>query len=170
MPSKKPLLTNPPIINQPEENKIYVPFWLSLLIIVLIALIGAAVILLTYQKPLPTNKLETAPSKNIPATVHSFVGKITEVGADYLALEAAADRNYLLQNSALVIKLSSQTEFKKIIIPQKITGNAENDQIQTQNINKNELKVGQTVVVYSRDNLKNQTTFTADRIELQVIK
>jgi len=169
MPPKKPLPNNPPIINQPE-NKIHLPAWLSLPIILIIAVLGAAFILLTYQKPLPTNQLPPAPSKNLPATVHSFVGKITEVGADYLALEASADRNYLLKNSNLVIKINQQTEIKKMIIPQQLTGNPEKDKIQTQDITIKDLKVDQTIVVYSRDNLKNQTTFTADRIELQTIK
>lgn len=166
---KKPLLTNPQPLNSAPSEKFHIPVWLALLIVLLIALIGAAAIMLSYQKPLAIIKINPQ-EKNLPPEVHSFVGTITEVGADYIAVKAQADRNYLLKNTDLAVKIDDKTKIQMFAVPKQLTGDPAKDAVKSTLATLKDLKIGQMVIVFSAENIKNLSSFTASQIDVQVVK
>jgi hypothetical protein len=81
-----------------------------------------------------------------------------------------AAKNYLLADTTLSIKITEQTLLSAITVPKILTDPKKPLALTKENIKFKDLKIGQNVVVFAAENIKNKTTLTADSVEVQNIK
>ena len=161
------------MLNQNEENfssktKTFFSFWIILIIIlILILIIGIIVVNQTNKTKLNSSKNLQNNQAQIQSTVNSYVGKITTINNNNILIKALSDKNYLDKDTTLKITLDEKTQFIALYIPKILKKNVK---ITKKVIDKNDLKVGQNIVVYSSKNLRNQTSFIAEKIEVHIVK
>jgi len=153
-----------------EKKNIYLVSWLALIIVIAVATIAIAIVLKTYYKPeyLFVN-YQQKNAKTLPDKVYSYTGTITKLEKDYLIIKALASKNYLLADQLLMVKIDDGTQISGLIIPKTIA-QAQKTELKSNVLSQAELKVGQNVTVSSLENIKNKISFTADKIEAQIVK
>ena len=169
-----PTLNQTPFDKETFQKKSFnprIPIWL----IIIIVIIALAVVGFVVYKECVKSHREAPPSfvveqDALPTEVHSYVGKIVKITNDRLVIQADAQKNYLLKNTLLTVKFNQTTEFVNLIIPKQLTGDAEKDKIKQEIISAEDIKINDTIVVSSSENIKNKILFTAERVEVQFIK
>jgi len=106
----------------------------------------------------------------LPAEVYAYAGVITEIKTDYLIIKALASKNYLLKDQLLMVKIDGETKISRLLIPKTITSQSNTAGIKSTELTKEDLKIGQNITVSSQENIKNKISFTADKIETQIVK
>ena len=157
------------------ENKkslqIMLPIWLTIVVVIAIAAIAAVIILSLAQKEIVNLNLSSEVKKStdsLPLVVNSYIGEITVIDGETLVIKADVDKNYLTQNSLLTVKVLANTEISALEFPMVLDSDPTKTQPVKKNLTLKDLKIGQTVVVFSQNNIKNQGTFVADIIQVQV--
>lgn len=150
--------------------------WTIVIIVVIAAIVFAILFFTNKQKITPEEQAPpetenlTEPTKKIPAVINSYIGEIVEISGNSLKIEALAYKNNLLTDSFFTINTTEQTKFYTVVFPQKLTGDPNQDQMQRTQISFSDLEIGQNVLVVSSENIKDQASFTATKIEIQEIK
>ncbi len=184
MPEKKQTYS---LSYQPKRN----PILLIIFIIILVLIIIFAIIILNTKSKQFTvelapasqtqNQIEqknfnekiktnTKTFKEIPKEIFSYIGEITKISNNQIIINAKENNNNLLEDKLLTINFSENIVFSKIIIPKILTGDKEKDKITKQDIEKSDLKIKQTILVVSDENIANKTEFTVSKIEVQEIR
>ncbi len=159
-----------------ENKKILqtiLPIWLTFVVVIAIAAVAAVVILSLAQREIVNLNLNSEIKQthdNLPTVVNSYIGEITVIDGEIIVIKATANKNYLTQNSLLTIKVVANTEISALEFPTILDSDPTKIQPMKKNLALKDLKVGQTIVVFSQNNIKNQETFIADLIQLQVTK
>ena len=153
MPKQKKSATK---TNKPTSLLIIIA---SALIVIIIGIITIAVIYSNKLKE--SNKIEPVFSQSEPLKI-SFTGTITDIKDNLLILDAKASNNDLIQDRKLIINLTDNTEYKRVFIPNELTGDPQKDIMKTINIRKEEIIPGDYIT--TRGIIKDKI-FTADTIE-----
>ncbi|PIP29394.1 hypothetical protein COX27_01615 [Candidatus Kuenenbacteria bacterium CG23_combo_of_CG06-09_8_20_14_all_36_9] len=173
MPLPKTMLNKNQTITPFKPEKKYnllLATWLALVIVAAFALVAATWIIKKYYEP---EFFSIAPQKNVkilPAEVYAYAGVITEIKNDYLIIKALASKNYLLKDQLLMVKIDGETKISRLLIPKTITSQSNTAGIKSTELTKEDLKIGQNITVSSQENIKNKISFTADKIETQIVK
>lgn len=170
----KPMLNKNQTITpfKPEKKyNVLLSTWLSLVIVTAVALVATTWVIKKYYEPeFLTPLTQQKDIKILPEEVHSYTGTITEIKKDYLIIKALADKNYLLKDQLMMVKIDEATEITGLLIPKTIGSQSETATIKSTKIDKTELKIGQNITVSSQENIKNKISFTPDKIETQIVK
>jgi len=155
---------------KPEKNHLLLSTWLALVIVAAVSIVAATWIIKKYYEP---EFFSIAPQKNVkilPAEVYAYAGVITEIKNDYLIIKALASKNYLLKDQLLMVKIDAETKISGLLIPKIIASQSNTADIKSTELAKEDLKIGQNITVSSQENIKNKISFTADKIETQIVK
>ena len=155
---------------KPEKNHLLLSTWLALVIVAAVSIVAATWIIKKYYEP---EFFSIAPQKNVkilPAEVYAYAGVITEIKNDYLIIKALASKNYLLKDQLLMVKIDAETKISGLLIPKTIASQSNTSDIKSTELAKEDLKIGQNITVSSQENIKNKISFTADKIETQIVK
>lgn len=113
----------------------------------------------------------TPTGQRIPKVIKSYVGKITslEPMANRFTLAVKSDHNYLTQDKTFVVIAYYKTQIKSAAetispTPASPISNTKQQALEITMTALNNLKVGETVVVTSRANIKDKEAFFVDRI------
>lgn len=169
---KKPMLnSNYSLKIDPEKHSKILNTWLAIIIILAIALIAAALILKfsnNKNNSQPVNNLVNQENKK--TELHSYSGSIVKINNDNIIIKANANKNYLKTDTEITVNFNDQTQFFTLTIPQQLSGSPIKDQINKEIVDKKALEVGQNVFATSLENILDKTFFTANKIEIQLIK
>jgi len=156
-----------------EKPKTHLPLWLIIMIILTLAISASALICLFTTKKPSANLPAINPAvktDNFPAVINSYVGKIIAIANSEFTLAAPAAKNYLSQDKTLTIKISDKTVLTALTLPKTVTDPSKPLIIGKKLIAFKDLKIGDEVVVFAVENLKNKTVIAADSVEVQNIK
>ncbi|MDD5290338.1 MAG: hypothetical protein PHT40_04055 [Patescibacteria group bacterium] len=168
MPNITPDFQTNPLVEKP---KFHLPVWLALMIILTLAISAGALIYLFATSPAVQFSAENEVKKSAwPAVVNSYVGEITKIEKDNISLTASAEKNYLEQDTTLLVQITPATKLTILSLPKKISDPTQPLALTQKEIKFTDLKIGQTVVVFSVKSIKNQNTIVADSVEVQNIK
>src|SRR3989338_5029027 len=137
-----------------------------ILLITILALIGA-VYVVARKKPLPPSDFQeekTATGIAIPDEVHVYNGRVEEKGDSYFVMRRESAGNYLIADSAARVSFDDKTKFVKKSAPQVVSPGAKFITVVEGIASAEDIISGATVVVYSRDNIKGDSEFLAERV------
>jgi len=110
------------------------------------------------------------PAPVVPSEVYSYVGEVTAVAGDTITVSAKPNVNYLKVETALKVKADDNTQIISRTIPKVLPKEGGANLFKQENIKLSDIKTGDQVTVVSAANIKDQTEFTASRIEVLNIK
>ena len=102
----------------------------------------------------------------IPKNVHYYNGAVMEKGEDYFIVRVSSYNNYVTDDTELKIYIDERTEFAKLLIPKTFRRGKMLPQTKEVASSKEEIREGQTIMVYSRGNIRREKEFEADKIIL----
>ena len=157
--------------NKPNtKNGLYIPAWASIIIILILSIFSLSLIFQAGQPSATTTK-PNLDTNQIPAPkTKLYIGKIIGINKQQIKFKADAKRNKLNQDKIITAKFNDQTEFYFLIIPKKISADKEKNKIINKVTTSKNLKIGQTVLAYSSKNIYGQTSFTASKIKIKVLR
>jgi hypothetical protein len=154
-----------------EKPKFHLPGWLAIMIISALAIsAGALIYLLAITPAVNFSTQNEIKTDVLPKVVNSYVGQITALGNNEITVKAEAVKNYLKKDSLLTIKITAETLLTMLSFPKTLTDPSQPLALTKENIKFKDLKIGQNIVVFAAENIKNKTAFTADSVEVQAVK
>jgi hypothetical protein len=131
---------------------------------------SASVLWYVFTHKLSTPSTPQEKTDKIPAVINSYVGEINTIGENEITLKAKASENYLTEDKTLTIKITPETVLSSLSVPKTITDPSQPLNLIKKDIVFKDLKVGQKVVVFAAENVKDKTTLTAASVEVQSVK
>lgn len=101
----------------------------------------------------------------IPNEIFSRVGIVAEKDGNVLMLAADAESNYLVEDRTLRITVTPQTEIVRLVIPLGLPEGTEFTP-EEEPISFGEIEIGEELEAYAETNIKQETDYTATRIEI----
>jgi len=154
-----------------EKPKSHFPLWLIIIIILTLA-VSASVLwyVFTHKPGSATPAAPEEKSDGLPAVVNSYTGEISAIGENEITLKAKASENYLTADKILTVKITAETLLSSLSVPKTITDPTKPLNLVKKDIVFKDLKVGQKVVVFTAENIKDKTSLTAASVEVQSVK
>jgi len=122
----------------------------------------------TDQKPENTNQENAQAGDGFPTVFYSYSGLIETIGDNSIVIKASQDKNYLKQDKTITVRIDNETEFVSIKFPTKaadIETNNGGKLFQRDAISIQDLKPGDEITAISYENVKNQDSFLAKKVE-----
>ena len=147
-----------------------------LILVVVIGIVVVAVIksnkpdaVVDQEDEVAVDKEHTVTGLKIPVEVNTYIGKVLEIGRDKLIISAMSHNNNLYQDEELEILIDANTVITKYGLPKEISANTERVTSTEVESNFDELEIGDTVQVFSAENIRWRTVFKASKIKLMGI-
>ena len=141
-----------------------------LLVLVLVAGIMASFVFIVQIKKEPAvelGSLETEIKKEEKIIVNSYVGEIVSITEASILVKAEKENNILEKNLILKVWVDEKTEFSALYVPKEISWQ---QKLVKDQLEKEDLKIGQKVVVLSQENIFGKQGFLAEKIEVHVVE
>ena len=101
----------------------------------------------------------------IPETVHSYTGTVSEVGEDHVILLLSSNENYVEEDMYVRVVVGDTTEVLQLTFPEVIPEGAVRVDTESSSITLQEIEKGDTLEVYSSENIVGKRSFEAKRIQ-----
>ena len=164
-----------PAQKTPPQGK---KLWLFVLILVMLLIIIGVTYKIMLREPsdstsVPGYSIPQAEDSSLPSVFYSYRGIIKEISPEEIIIEAKADGYFLMQDIQVRVLLDKETSFVKKTIPQRV-GEVTQEELaelfRKENIQFDDLSLGDEIMAVADENVKGKTEFTATRIEVQIIQ
>lgn len=100
----------------------------------------------------------------IPDDVHTYVGEVDEIQANYIQVRAQSHNNYLSNDTVLKVNFDESTIFELYTFPRVIPKDTSFPERTVKIIGYSEINTGDMVTVSSEENTRGKSEFYANKI------